>query len=342
MIDEGEALLQTTTTDGTGYFEFNGLFVGSYLIKEVMQAGYVQTTPEADGDGVFKVMVDESGETVIKAVDGEGQETLDIWFGNDQIEGPGVRTPGFWKSDLGQSYWDWNSENDGDPGGKHGFEKQGDGFAENDLFHLAYGDNWEQYYADHGDYLLIGDWDFDGVVDNAEDGKYGKAEEWFADGNPGGRYGDDDLGLHVDDALAALQGDGTEGSRAKGNDFGKFELIERDLVAAWLNYMAGNPVDDGDGELTVDDAAYWIDQAIAYLNYDGPNGKKDLREAWNDGIEGVTEQSGSAIHDALDGWNNEGWLNGDYVAYAGASSTSDVSTSFFAAEDHYESFDAVA
>ena len=303
-------------------------------MKEVLQAGYVQTTPEEGGDGVFKVMVDESGETVIRPVDEAGAE-LDtfIWFGNDQIEGPGVRTPGFWQSELGQSYWDGDATNDGDPGNKHGFEKQGDGFAENDVLIMAYGE-----YDTANENLLIGDWNFSGDIDAGEGDRDGHVEEWFADGDA---FGDKDhgrggngLGISFDAALSALQGDGTDGVRSKGKDWGKFELIERDLVAAWLNYMAGNPVEDGDGDLDQDDAAYWIDQAIAYLN-EAPSGKA-AREAWNDGIDGVTEVSGSAIHDALDGWNNEGWLNGDYAAFDADSSTSEVSASY------YEALDAVA
>jgi hypothetical protein len=114
-------------------------------------------------------------------------------------------------------------------------------------------------------------------------------------------------------------------------------LIERDLVASWLNVMAGNDKNEATPE--GEDAEYWIDQAIAYLNAVSPGDKK----AWSDGVlydsngDGVTDgddeytESGSDIHNALDGWNNSGELDGFAVAVDGDEAGSLQFQSFYEA-----------
>ncbi|GGE52068.1 hypothetical protein GCM10011517_19750 [Actibacterium pelagium] len=346
--DDGDGIFNETTaidstvSDETGYWSFDGLMAGTYFVKEQLLAGYVQTTPDAFGDGYFKVVVDTSGQVVITDV----EDNL-LLFGNDQIDGPGVRTPGFWQGQLGQTYWDGNPDNDGIiPGTGNTEEKEGAEFAENDVIVMNYGGNFDANgeYVDGGDpdywdrvaatdpddlLLLIGDWNFDGN-DSGED--------WYKDGE----------GVTLTEALYALQGYGLDGTkdRGKNKDWGKTELIERDLVAAWLNVMAGNEYQTApeDGE-SFETAEYWIDQAIAYLNYyydeASPQHKKS---AWHDGfnpdgIDGNGDEivSGSEIHNALDGWNNSGELDGFYVAFDGDNGGTTTALSYFAAEENYDS-----
>ncbi|MCE5975222.1 hypothetical protein LZA78_17275, partial [Sinirhodobacter sp. WL0062] len=299
----GEAVMAIDVSGEDGSWSFDGLYLGTYFVKEVMKPGWLQTTPELNGDGVFKVIVDESGEVAIRAVSADPSSYDELpndgmlWFGNDMIDGPGVRTPGFWQSYLGQTYWDGIEDNDGIiPGTGNTEEKEGENFAENDVFWLNYEGN---YKTDNGEPVLqVGDWNFNTLEDDG-----GAIREYS-----------------LDDALAALQGETS--TKGKSSDYAKLSTVERSLVASWLNYMAGNPVDApaGDGE----DVAYWIDQAIMYLEYFEPTGtntRKVGAEAWKTGLDydgdGTIDESGSAIQEALDGWNNSGELDGFSVAFDG-------------------------
>ena len=356
--------------DEIGYFYFGGLLPGTYTLEEVIEdPGFYQTTP--GGDGTYTVIVDTSGELYTNA-EPEGDEEIgdELLFGNRMFDDPGVRTPGFWQSQLGQTFWDGDSSNEGIiPGTGNEQEKESpefDEFFDDDLIVLWYGEkpvydedgnllnpdevNFEYWgrhiedfeegvdkpteeewdtYLDNPDtefqndnlLILIGDWDFDGEYN---DDSADVSGEWYKDGPP--RYGEDEYGITRIEALNALQGDGLDGEKTRGNNWGKTELIERDLVAAWLNYMAGNDVtvDGSDGN----DAQFWIDQAIQYLNYfSEPGNKSQKKSAWSQGIDMNNDgdlddpgdiQSGSDIHSALDGWNNDGNLFGATVTTVGS------------------------
>ncbi|MCV2879761.1 hypothetical protein OE699_12990, partial [Sedimentimonas flavescens] len=302
-ILNGEAVMAIDVSGEDGSWSFDGLYLGTYFVKEVMKPGWLQTTPMLNGDGVFKVVVDESGEVVIEAVSADPSSYDELpndgmlWFGNDMIDGPGVRTPGFWQSNLGQTYWDGDEDNDGIiPGTGNTEEKEGENFAENDVFWLNYEGN---YKTENGEPVLqVGDWNFNTLEDDG-----GEIREYS-----------------LDEALAALQG-GTS-TKGKSSDYAKLSTVERSLVASWLNYMAGNPVDTptDDGH----DVAYWIDQAIMYLEYFEPTSKNTRKvgaEAWKTGLDydgdGDIDESGAAIQAALDGWNNSGELDGYSVAFDG-------------------------
>ncbi|MBW0158069.1 hypothetical protein, partial [Sedimentimonas flavescens] len=319
-ILNGEAVMAIDVSGEDGSWSFDGLYLGTYFVKEVMKPGWLQTTPMLNGDGVFKVVVDESGEVVIEAVSADPSSYDELpnggmlWFGNDMIDGPGVRTPGFWQSNLGQTYWDGIENNDGIiPGTGNTEEKQGENFAENDLFWLNYADNGYPagYPTKNGEpALLVGDWNTD-MDEN---------DEWHFDSTANGGVVDI-IDYSLDDALTALQG-GTSGSKGKNQDYAKTSTVERSLVASWLNYLAGNPVDTPteDGH----DVAYWIDQAILYLNYFEQNpatNRKEGNAGWNVGLDydgdGDIDESGAAIQAALDGWNNSGELDGYSVAFDG-------------------------
>lgn len=318
------APIQTTYSDENGFWTFDGLEMGTYYVKEVLKAGWLQTTPAYEGDGIFKVVVDESGEVVIEAVsaDPTSWDPLKndgmLWFGNDMIEGPGVRTPGFWQSDLGQTYWDGFDNNDGViPGTGNTEEKEGDEFAENDLFELNYpnyfngvtnpddpqnpGDinftppaDTEDAYPTTGNAsdgyspdLLVGDWNFDTLKND----------------------GETILDYSLEEAVIALQGG--EKTKGKSTDYAKVSTVERSLVASWLNYMAGNSVET---EVEGETIGYWIDQAILYVDkYETGNNRKAGKEAWSKDTAGI--EAGSEIQTVLDGWNNYGIFSGEQITF---------------------------
>ena len=316
---EDGVAIQTDVSDADGFWSFTGLEMGTYFVKEVMKAGWVQTTPEMNGDGYFKVVVDDSGEVVISAVDPDGTLKNDgmLYFGNDMIEGPGVRTPGFWKSDLGQTYWDGDDTNEGIVEGTGvDFEKEGDEFARDDLFELNYPAYFDGLDADGGinftpdaetdgaypsykekgedlPYLLVGDWD------------------WSASEN-----GDETVREYkLAEALIALEGG--EDTKGKSTDYAKVSTVERDLVASWLNYMSGNAVDT---EVEGQTIGYWIDQAILYVEHADGKTRKDGKTEWTDGvdIDGddiIDTEAGSDIHVVLDTWNNWGVLAGEQITF---------------------------
>ncbi len=107
------------------------------------------------------------------------------------------------------------------------------------------------------DGLRVGDFDFDGKQDPGED-------------------------TIVYSQKSAIQKLGAKAAGAA--------QIEKQLVAAWLNMLNGNSYDDGDGELDACEPAYWIDQAIQYVQACGP--KSTTKAAsWLQGID--TDQNGS-------------------------------------------------
>ena len=335
---EDGAAIQTDVSDADGFWSFLGLEMGIYYVKEVMKAGWVQTTPEMNGDGYFKVVVDQSGAVVISAVDPDGTLPNDghLYFGNDMIEGPGVRTPGFWKSDLGQTYWDGDATNEGIVEGTGvDFEKEGDEFAENDLFELNYPAYFDGLDADGGinftpdaetdgayptykvkgedlPYLLVGDWDFDTEGAQFNENLVGRSGV-FAD--PDDPDADVIIAYELADALIALEGG--EDTKGKNTDYAKISTVERDLVASWLNYMSGNAVDT---EVEGETIGYWIDQAILYVEHAGDGGRKDGKTDWADGvdIDGddiIDTEAGYYIHVVLDTWNNWGVLAGEQITF---------------------------
>ncbi|HEX8915759.1 MAG TPA: SdrD B-like domain-containing protein, partial [Humisphaera sp.] len=74
--DAGEP---TATTDGTGYFAFQGLSPGTYRVREVVQGGWAQTRPSA---GYYDVPL------------AAGQTVVDRIFGNRQLPPPGAKVVG--------------------------------------------------------------------------------------------------------------------------------------------------------------------------------------------------------------------------------------------------------
>ena len=222
------------------------------------------------------------------------------------VEGPGVRTPGFWQNpNNGGQFWDGIAGNEKNAGQ--------DCFPTGDLLYPVDSTNDDVPDAALG--LLIGDYDRDGTNLGA-DGIANTADD------------EDVIFISLADAQSLIN--------AKNNQMSDGVVkIGRDVVATWLNYLAGNPIGDvaDDGFYSPKEA---IDDAIDYLQIFGdsnnakPGGFVDTNDPfdiysinhkkidtsssyWNQDFPGG-DHSGADIHGALDEYNNFGSVDG--VGYA--------------------------
>jgi hypothetical protein len=228
------------------------------------------------------------------------------------VEGPGVRTPGFW-SNWGD-FWD----------GDLSVPKQAgtDCFADYDLLRIDSNGDGVIDGSDSGftnlagtPGLLIGDYDRDGNNRGADD-IAGTADD------------EDVIFISLTDAQNLINA-----SNKQMND--GVVKIGRDVVASWLNYLAGNPI----GTVTADlfySPREAIDDAIDYLQIFGDSNNSsltgnlntnDTSDVYFAGHSAVRTSSGfwtnnfpagghsgSDIHGALDEYNNFGSVDG--VGYA--------------------------
>jgi len=274
-----------------GYYAFTNLsflgdpdedgFADRYVVYEAPVDNWVQSFPASVNGYVVDATSGNDSAGVYGS--GEGEEGSDLNFGNYQLEGPGVRTPGFWSN--WEEYWDGDRSNDPKQVGQ-GDDDAECGFAEHDVLTL------DPDTPTNG--LLIGDYNLNGLTDG----------------------GEDTLFLSLDDALKYINA-----SNKTVNGDAQF-MVYRDVVATWLNYLAGNEIGTGEGS-----AQDWLDEAIDWLeNTSSP--VKSNSAAWKTGVandfegEGGTTAAGSAIHGALDEYNNTGWIDG--VQYAADPDCSDA------------------
>ncbi|CAN7345707.1 beta strand repeat-containing protein [Rhizobium sp. LjRoot254] len=206
-------------------------------------------------------------------------------------EGPGVRTPGFW-SNLGSTFWNGIIGDEPKQAGTPGF-------ADGELLYKV-DCNGDGVLDKKG--LLIGDYNKNGLTD-----------------------GDEDT-LFISIKLAQTLIDASQKQQQDGR-----YMIGRDVVASWLNFLAGNAVGDGSD----DTARHFIDEAVDWLDWtdgtrnngklDGPdtllgNAVKTSSNAWQLGINTDADvdleiEAGKDIHSALDEYNNHGTVNGFAVAH---------------------------
>jgi uncharacterized repeat protein (TIGR01451 family) len=294
------------------------------------------TIDKADGDNVLSV-----GETwTIKYVEDfeYGQHINTGYVTNDQGAtdndaahyvgkevGPGVRTPGFWSN--------WQALWDGDLATKP--KQQGtDGFADHDLLFVnadggptgpgAGTNNGYEFLTTYGGQkgLLIGDWNKDGSVD--------------ADGadNVAGTPDDEDvLFIKLSDAQALIN---ASSKQLDGKSGDGVMMLGRDVVATWLNYLAGNPIDkpgvEDDGyspKHYIQDAVNWLktfgdannttaagpgngytyDPAEAFDTYSPSHAViKTSTAYWSGNIVDGTH-SAAEMHGELDFYNNTGAIH---------------------------------
>ncbi|OCQ90549.1 hypothetical protein BCD64_28195 [Nostoc sp. MBR 210] len=234
------------------------------------------------------------------------------------IAAPGVRTPGFWANTEWQKFWDGVQ-------GNEPTQKTLANFADSDLLFPSYTNSAQsgkvldpvtgQYSAG----LLIGDYNRNGTTDTGENTIFYTLSQ----------------ARQIVDASSHPNGDV------------RYDL-GRSLVASWLNYLAGNPIDTAN---TSDkDARYYINEGINWLQAVTPdeNGDKKgdgalnqltgssvnsprIDNYWSQGISSASNlphpynsntnviyplDAGSLITSKLDDYNN-GLGLADHVFYGG-------------------------
>ena len=191
------------------------------------------------------------------------------------IDTVGVRTPGFWLSPNGLTFWDGTVGNE---------TKSGPDFPDGEL--LAYNN---------------------GIVDGPDPGNSNKEERYILLGDDNGNgitdAGEDTLQMSLALALKVIDASQKPLQDAR-------YVLGRDVIAAWLNFEAGNssgdPLDPNSPAAKMNQAIDWLQQ-YADANHDGIadfNGPavKQSSAAW--------QGSGAALHTALDDYNNNGTISG--------------------------------
>jgi hypothetical protein len=297
-------------TPGNGSYDIAGLAQGKTFTLEYAEAPWQagQQTNTATASTRFTDCCDN-------AVDLSDSDSAN-YFG---AVGPGVRTPGFWGQTTGQNqwskFWDGIEKNEPQQAGQPGFPK-------GDLFYPEYtnsaqpGKVLDPVTGTYATGVLVGDYNRNGMTDGQENTLFYSTKQ----------------------ALQLLNAD------QKAQQDVRYTL-GRDVVAAWLNYLAGNPVDtslvgDKDTRYQINEAVDWL-QALTpgqngdkkgdgyLLNMDGfevSNASTPSIPAssayWKSGIPGATGlpspyqsntsvlypvDAGNAIHTALDRYNNFGF-----------------------------------
>ena len=210
------------------------------------------------------------------------------------VEGPGVRTPGFWSN--------WTDFWDGDLSVPA--QAADDCFPDYDLLRIDSNGDGVIDGSDSGftNGLYIGDYDRDGVAEAGEDVFF----------------------ISLTDANNLINASNKQMSDG-------VVKVGRDVVASWLNYLAGNPIgtvaDDGDysPREAIDDAIDYLqifgDASNSNANTNDPfdtyaashGAVKTSSAFWNNDFPGGSV-SGAEIHNALDEYNNFGSVNG--IGYA--------------------------
>jgi hypothetical protein len=225
---------------------------------------------------------------------------------------PGVRTPGFWGQTKWQTFWDGIQENEPDP------QRTQPNFPGSDLFHPLYTNSAEPgkvldpVTGSYQTGVLIGDYDRNGMTSAGENTLFYTTAQ----------------ALQIINASNKVQQD-------------KRYTLGRSLLASWLNYLAGNPIDTAVvGDM---DTRYYIDEGIDWLQALTPDENGDHKgdgalaglvdstvnspaipassDFWNLGITDAASlpdpyntntnvlypvDAGNAIHGALDAYNNFG------------------------------------
>jgi uncharacterized repeat protein (TIGR01451 family) len=219
----------------------------------------------------------------VTATDDEGSSATDTDDASvTAVQGPGVRTPGFW-SNLGLQFWDGIADNE---------TKVGDNFPIGELTKMTDG----QTTVDQDDNdatpevkgLLIGDYNKNGEIDDGEDVFF----------------------ISLDDAHKII-----DASQKVQQD--TRYVLARDEIATWLNYLAGNPI----GEATDENSPHtYLDEGIDWLQATNGGTAADTFGDWGGGapvkasdakwttdgaVAGVPD-SGATIHAELDTYNNTG------------------------------------
>ena len=234
-----------TDVNGTVGGTQNGtvtLFQNGALTAAALAAG--ASLSGDDNDGVLEVgetwtinykQAFEFGQHINTAfiTDAQGATDNDAAYYFGIQSGPGVRTPGFW-SNLGAQFWN-NIQGDE--------TKSGPTFAKGELIYAVDSNHDGVINASDQAGLLVGDYNRNGItdVDNPLTA-INEAEDTFF-------IGLTDAKNLINASLKTQSGDGVQ-------------MLGRDVVATWLNYLAGNPIGDAGDSASpkhyINDAVNWL------------------------------------------------------------------------------------
>jgi hypothetical protein len=268
------------------------------VVGGVLQAGVTFAETGGDADGLL-----ETGETwtykyttnvnllpgesrtniaTVTATDDESTQATDTDDATlTALEGPGVRTPGFW-GNLGKQFWDGDATNQ---------TKTGPNFASGELLYNVDSDG-DGVINPTAKGLLIGDYDHNGVKSAGEDVFF----------------------ISLTDALKVID------ASQKDLQDGRF-VLGRDAVATWLNFLSGNPIgpdtDSNSPKSYLNEAIDWLqttsggNNASTYEDWGGGSAVKQSDSRWTTQAETETnhtgyELAGNVIHQELDYYNNTG------------------------------------
>ncbi len=213
--------------------------------------------------------------TVVATFDPTDQTVTDNdpshYLGQVPFEAPGVRTPGFWGNNKWQKFWDGIQGNEPSQASQPNF-------PDSDLFHPPYtnsevpGEVLDPVTGTYETGVLIGDYDRNGMTSEGENTIFYTTEQ----------------ALQIINASNKVQQD-------------KRYTLGRSLVASWLNYLAGNPIDTADPSDM--DTRYYIDEATDWLQALTPDENGDLKgDGALDDLVGSTVNS-PAIPASSEFWN---------------------------------------
>lgn len=283
----GNAVSLSTTTAENGSYQFADLVPGTYSVTQTQPEGWNDGKDSLGSEGGVLANDLLSGINLLSGVNASNYnfgEVLPTPPPVDPIVAPGVRTPGFWGSCTWSKFWDGVAGNEPK-------QARTKGFPVGDLQFAPYksgaqGTQRDPVTGTDRAGLLIGDWNRNGITD----------------------AGEQTLFYSTSEALKIIN------ASVKPKTGDMRYTLGRSLNAAWLNYVAGNPVDTaavGDR-----DARHWINAGIQWLGTHTPDENGDhfgdgsltslarpairaSSSAWSTPITG-----GNAIHTSLDRYNN--------------------------------------
>jgi hypothetical protein len=267
-------LTNATVTDSV--FDLNGAAAGTAKALGTLAVG-ASTEFQISAPWAAGQHVNDATATGTYSAGTASDHDLAYYYG--LIDCVGTRTPGFWLSPNGLTFWDGTVGNE---------TKSGPNFPGGEL--LAFNN---------------------GIVDGPDPGSSNKEERYILLGDYNGNgvadVGEDTLKMSLALALKVLDASQKPSQDAR-------YVLGRDVIAAWLNFEAGNgaggALDPNSPTAKMNKAIDWLQQ-YADANHDGVadfNGPaiKQNTAAW--------QGSGAGLHTALDEYNNHGTING--VAYS--------------------------
>ncbi|MBO9710413.1 MAG: hypothetical protein J7521_19595, partial [Caulobacter sp.] len=263
-------LTNTTVTDSV--FDLNGAAPGTAASLGTLAIG-ASTSFQISAPWTAGQHVNDA--TAVGNYSGGQASDHDLAYYYGLIDCVGTRTPGFWLSPNGLTFWDGTVGNE---------TKSGPDFPSGEL--LAFNNT---------------------IFDGPDPGTSNKEERYILLGDDNGNgvtdAGEDTLKMSLALALKVIDASQKPSQDAR-------YVLGRDVIAAWLNFEAGNgqgnASDPNSPAHKMDLAIDWLQQ-YADANHDGV---ADFNGAAVKASSAAWQGSGAALHTALDEYNNHGSVNG--------------------------------